>query len=518
MIPTTITYPGIENISRWSYVRSRGIVPGTFILDAVPAALTAAPATLRITYGDREFEFPNMVATEETLLQASKVRGFNMKIHLRDHRWRWKFGSISGRYNVRLPNGLVDPTTAKTPAELATLCLQAMGEANFDVNRMPAGMWPPANWQGDNPAECLDKLCRYVACEIVCGELGRVEIWPLGMGSELPDGAFINPPWPLIPQNKPQAIVVRGGPTVFQSRLKLAAVARNAETSLPLTTLAPYAADVNGSPFSLPDIDTNQERTDAFQSVYKWFYTRTQADGTHTLPGSTTAISKGTQYRLLNTLIDSWLNPDNMRVPVIPGVLGKFWPYGSDADETTTIINYNGQFSIDAVRNLVTFPLPVWNLDSTGTLKAPELYLNCAYHVASITGELESFQAVGIVGGPIGTRVLHRPEIFYSVKHSYSVSNAIEGTVSTLAAAQMEAAAYIAVFGLSYTESEQRTIEWGGLENVKLDGRIAQLTMEGGIAHRTLMRGSRMAEHCIFGPTSQEQRRNRFMDSWMERV
>jgi hypothetical protein len=55
-----------------------------------------------------------------------------------------------------------------------------------------------------------------------------------------------------------------------------------------------------------------------------------------------------------------------------------------------------------------------------------------------------------------------------------------------------------------------------GRENVRLDGRIAQLTMSGGTAHKTLMRGSRMAEHGIFGPTSQEQRRNRFVDAWLE--
>jgi hypothetical protein len=516
MIPTTVSYRGISNVTRWSYVRSRGIVPGTFVLDCVPQTVNATPATLTVTFGDLQFTFPDMVASEETLLQSHRLRGFNTKVHLLDHRWRWKFGAISGRYNVRLPNGTVDPTTAATPAQLATLCLQAMGESGFDVSRMPTGMWPPADWQNDNPAEALDKLCRYVACEITGGELGQVVIYPLGVGEELPEGKFINQPFPLVPWNRPRLLVLQGGPTVFQSRLKLAAVARNADTALPLTTLSPYAASVDQSPFSYPDIDTAQERTDAFQSVYKWFYTKSQADGSHTLPGSLTAISKGTQYRLLNTLIDSWLNPDAVRVPVIPGVVGKFWPRGSDADEQTDIITYNGQFAMDAARNLVTFPYPLWNLDSEGAIKAPELYLNTAYHVANLTGGLETFQSLGFVGGDAGARVLRRPEIFYSVKHSYSVSNAIESTVTTLGQAQTEAQAYLNAFFRSYQESEQREIEWGGLENVRLDGRIAQLTMSGGTAHKTLMRGSRMAEHGIFGPTSQEQRRNRFVDAWLE--
>lgn len=516
MIPASATYPGIGPILRWSYVRSRGIVPSTFIAEVVPGTITAAPATMRVTFGDLEFNFPDMVATEETLRQKNALRGFLNLIHLHDHRWRWKFGTISGRYNVRLPNGTVDPTTARTPAQLAALCLEAMGEVGFDVSRMPAGMWPPANWQNDNPAECLDKLCRYVACEITGGELAQVVIYPLGVGEELPAGKFINPPFPLTPQARPRVLMLQGGPTVFQSRLKLAAVARNADTSLPVTALSPYAASVNQSPFSFPDIATSQERTDAFQSVYKWFYTRSQADGTHTLPGSLTAITKGTQYRLLGMLIDTWLNSDNILLTALPHLLGKFWPYADDADEQTEIIKFNGPLAMDASRNLVALLYPLWNLDSAGNIKAPELYLETAYHVAAANGGLESFRALGFLTGT-GERVLHRPEIFYAVKHGYSVSNAIESTVTTLAQAQAEANAYLQAFLRSYQESEQRTIEWGGLEAVNLDGRIAQLQMTGGVNEVCLMRGSRMAEFDIFGPTSQEQRRNRFMDAWMEK-
>lgn len=513
-----ITYPGLRNITRWKAVVNRGIVPSTIIVEAIPeTTLTSTPAKLTISLGARSVEFPDVVVAGQTLKQANKLRGFRGSVHLLDHRWRWKYGKISGIYNTRLPDGTVDPFNRKTPAELATLCLREMGEQGFSVARMPTGMFPPINWDKTNPAQALDKLCRYVGCEVVNGHLGRVEIWPIGTGRELPTGKLINPPFTVKPQDKPKSLEVQGGRTVFQSRLSLAAVGRNDVATLPLATLAPYSGSITESPFSLPEIENNQQRTDAFQSLFKWFYTNAQADGTHVLPGCNTYIRRGTQYRMLGILIDTWLNSDNVRLAAYPSVIGKFWPYGDDADEQTDIIVYNGLFAMDESRNLVQFPFPVWNLDSAGAIKAPELYLYTAYHVRSALGEFDTLKKEMAIGGTRGARVLHRPEIFYSVKHLYDNANQIANTVSTLDHANAEAQAYLTAFARTYTDGDQRDVEWASLENVSLDGRIAQIRYQGGVHEPFLMRASRMSEFDIYGPSAQDQRRTRFVDSLMER-
>lgn len=518
MIPVEVSYPGVGAIIRWSYVISEGIVPSICILEAIPqTTLTAAPATLQIKYGNLTRSFPDMVVMRESLTQANAKRGFRMKLILQDRRWKWQHGRVSGIYNVRLPDGTVDPTTRKTPAELATILLTAMGERGFDVSRMPIGMFPPAKWDNVNPAEALDKLCRYVACKITGGETGKVTIWPLGMGKELPEGKYINPTYTLTPQGKPKALVLQGGNTVFQSRLKLAAIGRNDNISLPLATKAPYAASILDSPFSYPGIAVTQQRTDAFQSLFKVFYTNSQADGTHVLPGCNVQVSKGTQYRLLNVLIDTWLNSDNVRLTVIPGVLGKFWPMGDDADECTSLIGYNGHFSIDASRNLVSFPYALWNLTSTGAIKAPEMYLYVAYHVLGADGEYAGLRRPRAIGGTGGERVLYRPELTYAVRHAYDANNNIIATVTTLAQAEAEAKAYLDAFERSYLQSDQRDIEWAGIEDMYLDGRISQLKMQGGVKEACYSRASRMSEFDVCGPGSQEQRRTRFVDSLMER-
>lgn len=515
---SSIAYPGLRNITRWKAVVNRGIVPSVIIVEAIPeATLTAAPAKLTISLGNRNVEFPDVVPSAQSLKQANKIRGFRNSVQLLDHRWRWKYGKISGIYNTRLPDGTVDPFNRKTPAELATLCLQAMGERGFSVARMPTGMYPPINWDKTNPAQALDKLCRYIGCEIVNGHLAKVEIWPIGTGGDLPTGKFINPTFTLKPQDKPRTLEVQGGRTVFQSRLKLAAVGRDDVEGLPLATRAPYSGSITESPFSLPGITDLQERTDAFQSLFKWFYTNTQADGTHVLPGCNTQISRGTQYRMLGILIDTWLNSDNVRLAAYPSVLGKFWPYGDDADEQTTLIVYNGLFAMDESRSLVQFPYPIWNLDSAGAIKAPELYLYTAYHVRSATGEFDTLKKEMAIGGTQSARILHRPEIFYSVKHLYNSANQIANTVSTLDHGNAEAQAYLNAFARTYTEGDQRDVEWASLERVSLDGRIAQIRYQGGVKEPFLMRASRMSEFDIYGPSAQEQRRARFVDSLMER-
>lgn len=499
----TITYPGVGPITRWSVVVSRGITPATFVLETLPLpSITAAPGPLTITVGDRSVTFPDVVASREWVKIPSPIKGFRNCIRLLDHRWRWKFGSISGVYNVRLPDGTIDPATRATTKELASLCLTAMGEFGFDVSRMPTGMYPPVRWDKENPAKALDALCRYVGCEITGGEFAQVTIWPIGLGNDLPAGNFINPPFTLSAAERPREIVVQGGNTVFQSRLKLVGIGRNGNTGLPLVNRTPYGQSVLQSPFSYPDIATDAERSDAFQSAYRWFYTNSQADGTQTLPGCNTPISYGYQYRLLPSLLEAWTNKDGLPQAVTQGVIGKFWPWGDDADSQLTQITYNGTFAVDLDRNLVKFPYPLWNLDSAGTREAPELYLDTAYHVASRTGEREALRLSRVVGGDAGQLVLQRPEVFYSVRHAHdSSSNAIVGSVTTLNQAQAEAQAYLDAFARVY-DSTQVDITWGNLERLALDGRTAQVGLSGGQNEKFLMRASQMLEFDIFGATA----------------
>ncbi|MCX8092493.1 MAG: hypothetical protein N3I86_16450, partial [Verrucomicrobiae bacterium] len=62
---------------------------------------------------------------------AGRARVYRVRIQ--DRRWKWRFGQISGEYNVRRDDNQQNFLlgTARNPQQLARLCLDAMGEQNY---------------------------------------------------------------------------------------------------------------------------------------------------------------------------------------------------------------------------------------------------------------------------------------------------------------------------------------------------------------------------------------------------
>ena len=60
----------------------------------------------------------------------------------------------------------IRPGTEKKPQALATLCLQAMGEDDYDVSALPNDARPEIDWSYQNPAEALQQLCDKLGCRV----------------------------------------------------------------------------------------------------------------------------------------------------------------------------------------------------------------------------------------------------------------------------------------------------------------------------------------------------------------
>ena len=115
-------------------------------------------------------------------------------------------------YNLRMPGGAnanegfnssrpvaTRPATAPTfapareqaPQALATLCLQAMGEQNYDVSALLNDARPEVDWSWTNPAEALQALCEGLGCRVVYWLADdRVQIVTIGQGQPLPDNGL----------------------------------------------------------------------------------------------------------------------------------------------------------------------------------------------------------------------------------------------------------------------------------------------------------------------------------------
>src|SRR5262245_57579654 len=125
-----LTFPGLQQIVSWSYTLSHGITPGVAHVEIAPQfGVPAEIGTMIISFGDIELAFPGCV------LDCANVRrdgaGMVVNLAILDRRWAWRYGQISGRYNVRQRNGELDPATEQAPQDLAALLLTAMGESGF---------------------------------------------------------------------------------------------------------------------------------------------------------------------------------------------------------------------------------------------------------------------------------------------------------------------------------------------------------------------------------------------------
>ena len=100
----TLRFPGIAQVLRWSYTLSQGITPGVCTIDVVPQfGVPDQVGTLKIAFGPVNLRF------EQCVVDFAIVRrgptGMVVGLSLLDRRWKWKYGAISGRYNLRTRAG-----------------------------------------------------------------------------------------------------------------------------------------------------------------------------------------------------------------------------------------------------------------------------------------------------------------------------------------------------------------------------------------------------------------------------
>ena len=230
-----VTFPGIKEIVSFEYSREHGISPGMAMLTLVPQkGWPAKRGPLTLTFGNfrlsmRDF-FPDKLSFQ------FDQSGFLYKLRLLDRRIAWRYGKISGRYNLRLPNGPVDkidPRTEATPETLIKQCLKAMGETKYNiaVDYLPDTWRPTVEWDYSSPAQELANLCDQFGMRVVLRMNDSVAIVPKGRGGLSGERAPLLPPGPIIqdsgnfdPPEKPKKIKFVCGGTRTEVDLSCEAV------------------------------------------------------------------------------------------------------------------------------------------------------------------------------------------------------------------------------------------------------------------------------------------------------
>jgi len=512
------TYAGLTNLRHAEITVSRGVTPSIAKLEVVTReVLVPAIGTLTFSYGASSRAFTECLPFTGHLRHKrhKDKAGFYWSLQVLDRRWKWWLTPpISGRYNYRSADGSVDAKDKKNPRELATLLLNALGEAGFDVSQLPDNVWPRINWKETPPALALAELCEYCACEVTGGEVGAVVIVSLGTGSDLPAGGspgfLAHQHFRIVPATRPSTVTVRCGPTVYQSKLRLEAVGQDTDSIKRIDDLSyKPTAWASESPFTFNSISDAANRARAFASVWRWHRVKEQVSGTLQDFGSATVINDITQYLLTPSLVQKIEDLQGYDKLAAAYVEGKWWPYSDKTQSLATTTRYHGPWSLNADRQTVEFPRPIFGLSASGVIEAPTLALVCGYHAKDSSGKVEAVEkSAAIAGGNGRTLTLLRPEIFGTIIANYNAVDQFTGTTSTIATAEAEAQVYADRFKTALQDFEQEDVEWLGLEaGAVLTGKIVQYKLSVGKNEQFKTRASRGFEFDTFTKSQQERRR-----------
>lgn len=241
----SLVYPGIVSVCEATYTNSQGTSPGVILARVNPQSGFPAPRGNAVL-SDGITSIPILDCKIESIradLESSK--GISWLIELVDHRWRWRDqAKIDGCYNQLDPNGKLIPSYIRSPAELAILCLAAMGEYNFvldlppglssadgsnipeilenGVNFPPSGLNPPINWKGTLAVAALNQVCDLFGRRVVYNQsTGQISIVRPGIGAALPAGSIHKPSQGIQDASWPEGVGVSGSETRFQSLLEM---------------------------------------------------------------------------------------------------------------------------------------------------------------------------------------------------------------------------------------------------------------------------------------------------------
>jgi len=523
MLQAILAFPGVSQVLSWSFTLSHGITPSAALVEIAPQfGMPAEVGTMVISFGDVALELAGC------LLDSASVRrdgaGMIVSLSILDRRWAWRYGAVSGRYNLRQTDGTIDPATEQSPQELATLLLEALGESEFDVSSLPDESRPEIDWVYANPAGALAALAESLACRVVLGLGGGVSVVPIGSGADLPEtGTERTQNFGIDPPNRPDSLLVVGGPTRFQSQFRLEAVGEETTGEIkPLANLSYTPAGGSGPEawFGFANVVPDDARAKARRTVYRWYRIKCTApatsEGAFQIGGYDGPVQNLWQILPVgDSQLDTFVDIDGIERPKPAEVAGIFWDRAFDVANLASPRQYQGTFTIDRRRGLVKFAQPVVKLGSGGTsLVEPELYLTVAHGViaadtlqpvrATFERELPG-EPPGTLSPRTGPQVLRRDDLVRTVATQYDSSHNPTGTTDNASAIDDEAQAQLDAAEGAWTTHVTDFVEYAGIVPISPDGAIVQVQWTGGPSGG-LTRAGRNSEFSLAVPGWTERR------------
>lgn len=390
-----VTFSGIERAFAGHIQLGLGVFPSTSIVHFLPQdGNIPAIGTL---YG----ECGGIITVPGCLVDAVGASkndgGASLYAKVLDPRWGWKWKLISGRYNVRKPDGTIEPSTQKTPQELATLLYNALGMSGVNVAALPNTGYPSVHWVYAEARLHLQQLLHSRGCDNAYDPYTNTCIAVrLGVGnpaitSTETEGVSytVDPPLP------PDELIGICSESLYESLFELEAVGKDTDgewKAIDDLTYKPTswtdASDVEN--FAALD-DQPEAQSLARQTLYRCYRIKNFADGSLDINGLDDALTDIAQTLPLNhVLLESYEDDMGVLRPKPCEVAGFFIKGGDPPDDTNAedYGKYDGAFHLNRSSGIVTFQRRVYLLDDSEFVIPAKLYLRTSFGLKKdVTGE-----------------------------------------------------------------------------------------------------------------------------------
>jgi hypothetical protein len=389
------TFPGFEGVLNASVTFSLGIQPSVTSVSIPPTPGLNRLGTARWSYNGTVRNLPQSVVDN---IQVTRPGGQTVwQVAILDRRWMWAFGQISGEYNVfsATEASNVVPGTAKTPRQLAELCLKAMDETAYDVSALPENDRPYVQWNNEVPAKALADICDLYGCAVSLTIDNRVRVVRIGEGQPLPAGS-LKVDNTLTFTNVPQKLAVLTSPIRWQVDLELEAVGLDTDgevkkiDDLSYKPVGGWSETADFRQFGSATIADAKARDLANQTVYRWYRAKLPFFG----DGSTAPFEPTELYQILPLIplqaVRIKGDEDEEFEPAV--VWGKFYDLqGLGGMNTTANLTKDDfsfalinrlRFEVDEALGLIKYSEPVisWN-DANRKPFPAKLYYRCCVNL-----------------------------------------------------------------------------------------------------------------------------------------
>lgn len=510
-------YSGRNDFIGGDYTTSRGVQPGVFRLRmAAEPTVGRNNGPLTLSFGSQSMTFQNC-ATAPYIQRIRKGRNaYEWSVKVYDKRWKWRWPRISGHYNIRQCDQLIDPTTSKSLGELIFLLLAALGETSAFITQIP-GVFPEVKWDKAYAGRELELLCDWAGL-VICPQLdGMILIERMGSGASLPLPPRDDNISPLYTYNQtvmPSQVAVRTGPTVFQSLINLQAVGLEADGTIrPLNNLTymPAAGWSRQWFTTFPDVAVASRHL-AFQTVWRWYRLFSQESVT-----GVAELQTMRNLKIMERLAEA--HSDDFGIGRCPYAVikGIYWPLSDLKVNTSADTKYSGSFRVIPELSLIAFEYPVvkWTSD---LLDAATLQLWVAYNAVGADGSYLDETVVRTVPEAITAtypRIEKRPYLkrIRNFASPYGATNA-----DNLFEVTAEADQYLNNVVSTYSGGPMIDMFWGGFLPINLSGRIAQVHHRWGNGRVATTRASENHEFDVTQKSHQERRRVERLGQLFDRV